>query len=383
MATSDEDNHQGPLGVKEIRFPGHAVGRLYVGSRFVPAQGVVTIPEDDSVRLILSRRARPEDLRLLGPTDLHGLTVDSHKQGDRLLEVISALRGLRSLVMTNCAVSSLGLRHLEGLPELSQLNLFKARLDDLSLPYLSLLTSLRRLSLGNNRVSDGGLESLGSLQLVEMLDLSGTSVLGDGLVHLSCLPRLAELHLSGTPVGDDALCVLAGFPALSTLVVSSTGITATGLLGFRPAGRVQVVGVKMTSEEADALRATRPELVLNGISRGRAGVDVARKVGSSSMVDMVDAEDIEVDRGSRALLLDFWAPWCKPCTVQDRALHEARESLGVDVLRVNVEEFGEVAGRFQVSALPTLILIHGGSELLRLVGSRSAAEVTAEVSRYL
>ena len=69
-------------------------------------------------------------------------------------------------------------------------------------------------------------------------------------------------------------------------------------------------------------------------------------------------------------LVDFWAPWCRPCRMQGPILEEVAE--GVDgqakIAKVNVDEAGGAAERFGVQSIPTLVLFKDGDEVRRFVG---------------
>jgi thioredoxin 1 len=69
------------------------------------------------------------------------------------------------------------------------------------------------------------------------------------------------------------------------------------------------------------------------------------------------------------LLVDFWAPWCRPC----RALEPILEQLDVPVSRVNVDEEPGIAARYDVLSLPTVILFFGGEARGSVVGLRPRA----------
>jgi thioredoxin len=71
------------------------------------------------------------------------------------------------------------------------------------------------------------------------------------------------------------------------------------------------------------------------------------------------------------VLVDFWAPWCKPCKALEPTLGELEAR--VPVVKLNVDEHPGISSRYDVLSIPTVMLFAGGEELGRLVGFRPRA----------
>ncbi|MBQ8928406.1 MAG: thioredoxin [Oscillospiraceae bacterium] len=81
--------------------------------------------------------------------------------------------------------------------------------------------------------------------------------------------------------------------------------------------------------------------------------------------------------GAEPILVDFWATWCGPCRLQGDVLHEVDEAHpSLRIGKVNVDDCRELAMRFGISAIPTMILFKDGQAVESVTGLRDAAAVT-------
>ena len=79
----------------------------------------------------------------------------------------------------------------------------------------------------------------------------------------------------------------------------------------------------------------------------------------------------EVMNSEKPVLLDFWAPWCGPCRMVVPIVEEiARERKDIKVGKVNVDEQPELASRFGVMSIPTLVVMKDGKIVNQAMGAR-------------
>jgi len=96
-----------------------------------------------------------------------------------------------------------------------------------------------------------------------------------------------------------------------------------------------------------------------------------------------DFDDVVVNAPGK-VLVDFWAEWCGPCRMVGPVLEEmAAEYPDVTFVKLNVDEAPEIAQRYGVMNIPTILAFEQGKVKQRIVGAMPKAKLVAELGEFL
>lgn len=93
----------------------------------------------------------------------------------------------------------------------------------------------------------------------------------------------------------------------------------------------------------------------------------------------------ELIKSSKPTLVDFFATWCGPCRMQAPVLDDVKNNVGeaANVLKVDIDKNVDLAQRYHVQSVPTLILFKDGEPVWRAVGMQHADVLEAKIKEHM
>jgi len=107
---------------------------------------------------------------------------------------------------------------------------------------------------------------------------------------------------------------------------------------------------------------------------------------AAGIVTLSDATfDETVGSADTAVLVDFWAEWCGPCKMIAPVLEDiASEQAGkITIAKLNVDDNPDVARRYEIFSIPTLLVFKDGEVHKRLVGAKGKAQLLQDLAEFI
>ena len=97
-----------------------------------------------------------------------------------------------------------------------------------------------------------------------------------------------------------------------------------------------------------------------------------------------DNFDEEINQAQVPILVDFWASWCGPCKIVAPTLEQLADEMveSIRVAKVNVDDNGDLANRFGIRSIPTLVVFKDGKVVDQMIGAAPKEQIRQLIKRH-
>jgi len=100
-------------------------------------------------------------------------------------------------------------------------------------------------------------------------------------------------------------------------------------------------------------------------------------------IQLADQHDLEEAVATYdVVLVDFYADWCGPCQMMEPTIDAIASQTDAAVLKVDVDQFQNLAAQYGVQGIPTLLVFADGENVQRLVGAQSEEQLSSTIQQY-
>ena len=107
---------------------------------------------------------------------------------------------------------------------------------------------------------------------------------------------------------------------------------------------------------------------------------------ANNFVSVLDAQSFERMLSENSMVMvDFWAVWCAPCRMVAPILEALAEDYAGKLVigKISVDDYQDIASKYEVMSIPTMIIFKGGQEVERIVGAQGKAALAAAIDRHV
>jgi thioredoxin 1 len=105
----------------------------------------------------------------------------------------------------------------------------------------------------------------------------------------------------------------------------------------------------------------------------------------ASIIELDEATwDEAIKTADKPVVVDFWAEWCGPCKMIAPVLEElSQDTDAIQIAKLNVDDNPDIARRYSVMSIPTLLVFQEGVEKKRLVGAKGKGALLGDLQEFI